>query len=93
MEARYGRKDYVEERVTFRHRFLMVVDGNSFSTRRARHTFLYAGLRSMSAPWRHFLLWCSPQHPPSAAAQSQAPLFRPTCILVEPMRAAYLRAA
>jgi hypothetical protein len=52
MEARYGRKDYVEERVTFRHRFLMVVDGNSFSTRRARHISSYARPRSMSAAWR-----------------------------------------
>ena len=35
MEAQYGRKDYVPEREAYRHRFLMVVDGNSFSSRRA----------------------------------------------------------
>ncbi|KAK9839771.1 hypothetical protein WJX81_000416 [Elliptochloris bilobata] len=33
MEAQYGRKPYVPEREAYRHRFLMVVDGNSFSSR------------------------------------------------------------
>ena len=35
MEAQYGRKPYVPEREAYRHRFLMVVDGNSFSSRHA----------------------------------------------------------
>ena len=35
MEAQYGLKPYVQEREAFAHRFLMVVDGNSFSSRRA----------------------------------------------------------
>jgi len=36
MEARYGRKEHVDERAAFRHRHLMIVEGNTFSSRRAR---------------------------------------------------------